>query len=172
MKPAQLSWLTLTLTLTALTACGGGGGAGSDVPTLNFSPSTAQLQGGWVTCDPTFDASGNPSGSEQEVLNFNLNPAGGEVSMSIVDSTYNSTDCSGTPASTSPSVSLGLTVQGASLLPDGTLIEKASLSGAGRFSGKQVLKISSRQLSFGDKSKPLDANGYPTALEKRVYNKR
>ena len=167
-----LQTLCPSLACASLLACGGGSGSPIDpVNSLTISPATAQLQGNWTTCDPSTNASGASTGSTLENLNFDFSPAQGNISLVITDTTYSSTDCTGTPGNTLTDPSIRINLQGAGLLGDGSVVEKADVTGTSRLSQKQVLKISSKQLVLGDTTKPKDGNGYPTALEKRSFKK-
>ncbi len=165
-----------SLLCATLLACGGGSDSPiSPVNSLTISPATAQLQGNWTTCDPSTNASGantgTTNGSTLENLNFDFSPAQGNISLVITDTTYSTTDCSGAPGNTLTDPSIRINLQGAGLLADGSVVEKADITGTSRLSQKQVLKISSKQLLLGDTTKPRDGSGYPTALENRSFKK-
>ena len=174
----KLHTLRATPLCATLLACAtllgcGGGAVGLIEPgnSLTISPATAQLQGNWTSCDPLTNAAGAAIGSTLENLNFDFSPAQGNISLAITDTTYSSADCTGTPVSTQTDTSIRINLQGAALLADGSLVEKADVTGTSRLSQKQVLKISSKQLVLGDTSQPRDNGGYPSVLQKRSFKK-
>ena len=160
--------------LTAL-ACvllvGCGGGASDPIfPSLSINPISLQLQGSWDVCDPAY-TNGVQTGSDRQVVTFGISPIANQVSMAVSITSYNSLNCTGAPSNNTGDPSVRFSLQGGGVLPDATPVEKVGIEASPRFGPKQVIKLSSKQLVFGDTSKPLDANGYPTVLQTRSFNK-
>ena len=152
------------LAIATLTACGGGGS--EEAPAIAVVEIADKYIGTWVAC------SSSPSTSVRETFIFSKASAT-KVSYTFTQVGFDNTACSGLPPSSPFSATGTFTFAGTKVI-DGKTVDKINdefFAPVAR-TEKGVGFISGTTLTLGSDA-PLDAEGYPTALDTAyIYNKQ
>ena len=169
MKKFTIYAATSVALLTLLVACGGGGSS-TPAQTPVVADVTDKYVGTWTVCVPNAPAAS--VGATKEVINWKKTSAT-VATYDFTQTSYANTTCAGTPTSTNTSTGTD-TFVGTKLIGS-TSVDKISVidSTAPTTTLKGISTVVGNLLKTGDGNSPLDAEGYPTALDTvYIYTKQ
>jgi hypothetical protein len=146
----------LSLSAIVLTACGGGGDEGGNV---NVGASDKYV-GTWQEACFTFNDNGTTRSGNSTVVISKVD--NNRLTFITTEREFANTTCSGTPTATG-NINGTLVITGTKTV-NGETVETAEVTLTGSATTREIYKVTANQIQGGLAS-PVDANGYPTALD-------